>query len=426
MATTIKLKNGSGAPAASDLVQGEPALDLTNKRLYSETSGGAVVEIGSNPSALSIAGVAVTSTAAELNILDGVTSTAAELNILDGVTSTTAELNILDGVTATAAELNIIDGVTATTAELNILDGVTSTTAELNILDGVTSFLDEDDMASDSATSIPSQQSVKAYVQGQVGTGGGGSVSYANLVATTSASIGGGSTNGVYIAQGGISIKNGGSQSYVDFYCESSNLHYARLQSAAHANYSGNITLTLPSSTDTLVGKATTDTLTNKSLTAPILTGSSSSAGSILFKEDTDNGTNAVTLKGPESTADITLVLPNSTGSSGQAVVTDGSGNLSFATVSGAYTAWAQKTSDFTASAGDQLLCIHPSTPFTITLPSSPSANDTVIISNAGAALVTIGRNSSNINSAAEDGSLPQGNSVQLVYVDGTIGWFEI
>ena len=81
----------------------------------------------------------VTSTAAELNILDGVTSTAAELNILDGVTSTAAELNILDGVTSTATELNLLDGVTATTAELNILDGVTSTTAELNILDGVTS-----------------------------------------------------------------------------------------------------------------------------------------------------------------------------------------------------------------------------------------------------------------------------------------------
>ena len=83
-------------------------------------------------------GTAITSTAAELNILDGVTSTAAELNILDGVTSTTAELNILDGVTATATELNLLDGVTSTTDELNILDGVTSTAAELNILDGVT------------------------------------------------------------------------------------------------------------------------------------------------------------------------------------------------------------------------------------------------------------------------------------------------
>ena len=78
---------------------------------------------------------AVTTTAGELNILDGVTSTAAELNILDGVTSTTAELNILDGVTSTAAELNILDGVTSTAAELNILDGVTATAGELNYND---------------------------------------------------------------------------------------------------------------------------------------------------------------------------------------------------------------------------------------------------------------------------------------------------
>jgi len=76
--------------------------------------------------ALSINGTTITSTAAELNILDGVTSTAAELNILDGVTSTAAELNILDGVTSTAAELNILDGVTSTAAELNIMDGDTS------------------------------------------------------------------------------------------------------------------------------------------------------------------------------------------------------------------------------------------------------------------------------------------------------------
>ena len=62
--------------------------------------------------ALSINSAAVTSTAAELNILDGVTATTAELNIMDGVTSTTAELNILDGVTSTAAELNQLDAIT--------------------------------------------------------------------------------------------------------------------------------------------------------------------------------------------------------------------------------------------------------------------------------------------------------------------------
>ena len=103
-----------------------------------------------NLTTLQLGGVAVTSTAAELNILDGVTATAAELNVLDGITSTVAELNILDGVTSTAAELNILDGVTATTVELNYVDGVTSnvqtqidskvaTGANVNTLVGTTS-----------------------------------------------------------------------------------------------------------------------------------------------------------------------------------------------------------------------------------------------------------------------------------------------
>lgn len=68
-----------------------------------------------------------------------VTSTAAELNILDGATVTTDELNTLYGVTATATEINLLDGVTATTAELNILNGVTTTAVELNYVSGVTS-----------------------------------------------------------------------------------------------------------------------------------------------------------------------------------------------------------------------------------------------------------------------------------------------
>ena len=71
---------------------------------------------------LAINGTAITSTAAELNILDGVTSTAAELNILDGVTSTAAELNILDGVTATASELNLLDGDTSVGGSITLAD----------------------------------------------------------------------------------------------------------------------------------------------------------------------------------------------------------------------------------------------------------------------------------------------------------------
>ena len=49
MATTIVTKSGSGAPTASDLVAGELAVDLTNGRLYTENSGGTVLELGTNP-----------------------------------------------------------------------------------------------------------------------------------------------------------------------------------------------------------------------------------------------------------------------------------------------------------------------------------------------------------------------------------------
>ena len=52
---------------------------------------------------ITLGGTAITSTAAELNILDGVTSTAAELNILDGVTSTATELNVMDGDTSASS-----------------------------------------------------------------------------------------------------------------------------------------------------------------------------------------------------------------------------------------------------------------------------------------------------------------------------------
>ena len=103
----------------------------------------------------------ITSTAAEINTLDGFTGVVADLNYAKdlratGVTST--EFDYLDGVTsniqtqlngkATSAQGALADSavqnladlsITATAAEINKLDGVTATTAELNYIDGVTS-----------------------------------------------------------------------------------------------------------------------------------------------------------------------------------------------------------------------------------------------------------------------------------------------
>ena len=90
------------------------------------------------------------------------------------------------------------------------------------------------------------------------------------------------------------------------------------------------------------------------------------------------------------------------------------------------YNAWTVKTTTYTAVNGDQIIANHASTPFTVTLPASPSVGDSVTLKNVGSALLTVGRNSQNINSAAADATMPTGNAAQLVYVDVTIGWKEL
>jgi len=167
---------------------------------------------GTLPVLAAVSTTQITSTPEELNILDGVTSTAAELNILDGVTSTAAELNIMDGDT-TASSTTIADAdrvvvndagtmkqvavtdlaayfddeITAmpnlvSTGALNsgtitsgfgsINNGSSAITSTGTITFGslsdgtvtITDIADEDNMASNSATKLATQQSIKAYV----------------------------------------------------------------------------------------------------------------------------------------------------------------------------------------------------------------------------------------------------------------------
>lgn len=74
-----------------------------------------------NAGQLKYAGTAITSTASEINALDGITSTVSELNILDGVTATAAELNYNDitaAGTAQASKSVVLDG----SSQVDILD----------------------------------------------------------------------------------------------------------------------------------------------------------------------------------------------------------------------------------------------------------------------------------------------------------------
>jgi len=86
------------------------------------------------------------------------------------------------------------------------------------------------------------------------------------------------------------------------------------------------------------------------------------------------------------------------------------------------------KTSPFTAVSGDGFFVNTTSGGITVTLPSSPSAGDIVAFAdyantwNSNA--VTVCRNGSKINGVCSNASLDtQGQSITLVYVDGTRGW---
>jgi len=66
MATKIVTKNsstGGAVPSASDLVQGELAVNVADKRLFTEDNGGSIVELGTKPSTIDIDGGTIDGTA---------------------------------------------------------------------------------------------------------------------------------------------------------------------------------------------------------------------------------------------------------------------------------------------------------------------------------------------------------------------------
>lgn len=89
------------------------------------------------------------------------------------------------------------------------------------------------------------------------------------------------------------------------------------------------------------------------------------------------------------------------------------------------------KTTAFTATAGEGYFCNTTSAAFTVTLPASPSAGDIVGIKDyantADTNNITIGRNGSNIQGAANDFIIStEGLSIVLLYVDSTKGWLSV
>ncbi len=164
-----------------------------------------------------------------------------QLRIQDGVIVPVTDSDVDLGTSTVRFKDAFVDSLNATgvvTATGFTIGSAVITEAELEILDGK-AFLDEDNMASDSATGIPSQQSVKAYVDAQV------------------------------TAQD-LDITDGSSNISIDLDSETlSLLGGTGVTSTASGN---TVTIAIDTTVATLTG---TQTLTNKTLTSPDINGGS-------------------------------------------------------------------------------------------------------------------------------------------------------
>jgi hypothetical protein len=151
----------------------------------------------------------------------------------------------------------------------------------------------------------------------------------------------------------------------------------------------------------------------------------------IRFREATANGTNYVSLSAPASlSADLTFTLPSADGTNGQVLSTNGSGVLSFTTLSADGTVdWdtTVKTTNFTATANKGYFLNTTSGEITVTLPTSPSAGDEIVIVDYAGTFATnnlIITSTPKINGSTNDVKLTTNReATRLVYIDATQGY---
>ena len=289
--------------------------------LITLTSGVVTIAGELDATTLDISGNADIDGTTNLDIVDIDGAVQIDATVTVGVDDTGYDVKFF-GATASAYMLwdeSVDDLILAGAARVVVPDGqlvlgstaVSSTAAELNILDGK-AFLDEDNMASNSATGIASQQSIKAYVDTQI--------TAEDLDITTDSG-----TIAIDLDSETLTVSGG-----------------TGLDSSATGNA---VTLAIDSTVATLTGS---QTLTNKSLTTPTLTGTSVVASLDISGDiDVDGTTNldAVDIDGAVQIDNTVTVGADDTGHDVKF----------FGATAGSYMLWDESTDDLILGGASRL-----------------------------------------------------------------------
>ena len=199
----------------------------------------------------------------QIKLIDGALAPVTDNDVDLGTSSLEFKDAFFDGTVEADA---ITIGGTNVTSLFASLSGATFTgNIEIDVASGDPAIILDTQGADKFHIAVDDSDSDSLVIKsgGTVGSGNGLKVdSSGNLTVTADVSVG----DDLTVEGGVVDVKNTGAQSQVRFYCESSNAHYAAIQAPAHADFSGNTTLTLPATTDTIAGIASTQTLTNKSI----------------------------------------------------------------------------------------------------------------------------------------------------------------
>ena len=201
------------------------------------------------------------------------TNNQVEFNI-DVSGTSTEQFVVKDGVIEPTTDNDIDLGSSSKEFKDLYIDGVAYVDSIAMPTTTVTDILDEDTMSSNSATALATQQSIKAYVDSQV------TAQDLDFSADTGGALSIDLDSESLTFTGGTGIDTSGSGNAVTFAIDSTvatltgsqTLTNKTLTAPVISTISNTGTVTLPTSTDTLAGRATTDTLTNKTLTSPTVT----------------------------------------------------------------------------------------------------------------------------------------------------------